>query len=109
MTKKAKTLKLHRWDDIRAGKMTAARVAELEQQVEQEIIDMDLKEIRELAGRTQNDIAAATKMTQSEISRLERRPDFLLSTLRRYIEGLGGELEVTARFGDRSVRLKAVG
>ena len=45
---------------------------------------------------------------QSEVSKAERRDDHLLSTLRRYIEALGGELEVVARFGDKSVRLKGV-
>jgi hypothetical protein len=36
-------------------------------------------------------------------------PDFRLSTLKRYVEALGGELEVVAAFGDKRVRLRAVG
>ena len=45
------------------------------------------------------------EMTQSELSRLESRTDHLTSTLRRYVEALGGKLEVTAVFGGRRVKL----
>jgi hypothetical protein len=47
-------------------------------------------------------------MKQSELSRSERREDHLLSTLRRYVEGLGGELVVVARLGGKAVRLRGV-
>jgi hypothetical protein len=47
-------------------------------------------------------------MAQSEISRLEKREDFKLSTLKRYVEALGGELEVWAAIGDKRMRLRAV-
>ena len=47
-------------------------------------------------------------MKQSELSRAERREDHLLSTLRRYVKGLGGELEVVARVGRKVVRLRGV-
>jgi hypothetical protein len=48
-------------------------------------------------------------MTQSEVSRLERRPDVRLSTLKRFVEALGGEVEIFATFGDKRVRLRAAG
>ncbi len=43
--------------------------------------------------------------TQSQVSETERRGDHRLSSLRRYIQALGGELENIANFGDRRVRL----
>ena len=49
----------------------------------------------------------ALKKAQSEISRLEGRSDYRLSTLQRYVAALGGELEVVASFGNRRVRLRA--
>ena len=70
---------------------------------------MDLRAIRELLGKTQVDLAEATDMTQSEVSRLERRPDVRLSTLKRVVEALGGEIEIFATFGDKRVRLRAAG
>ncbi len=69
---------------------------------------MNLQELRKLAGKTQTQLASATKMNQPELSRIERRDDHLLSTLRRYIEALGGELEVIARFDGKTVRLRGV-
>lgn len=68
---------------------------------------MDLRAIREMIGKTQSEAADTAEMTQGELSRLERRSDHLLSTIRRYIESLGGEVDVIARFGDKMVRLHA--
>ncbi len=99
----------HRWQDLRAKKLTPAQLEQIDREVEQELLEMDLRAVRELAGKTQIDVAEVTDMTQSEVSRLERRGDFRLSTLKRYVEALGGELEVVATFGDKRVRLRAVG
>jgi hypothetical protein len=52
--------------------------------------------------------AKAVKISQAELSRAEAREDHRLSTLRRYVEALGGEVEVIARFGDTSIRVKSV-
>jgi len=99
----------HRWQDLKKKKLTPAQLGEIDREVEQELLEMDLRAIRELAGKTQVDVAEVTDMTQSEVSRLEGRQDFRLSTLKRYVEALGGELEVVATFGDKRVRLRAVG
>jgi len=55
--------------------------------------------------KTQAEAARLAETTQSELSRLERRDDFRLSTLRRYVAGLGGSLELTVSFGSSSFRL----
>lgn len=60
-----------------------------------------LKDLRQAAEHTQQDLAAALNVGQEAISRLEKRSDMLLSTLRRYVEGMGGKLELVARFPDR--------
>jgi hypothetical protein len=57
---------------------------------------LPLRVLREAAQKTQADVARATEMDQSEISRLEQREDMKLSTLRRYVQALGGDVEVTA-------------
>lgn len=54
---------------------------------------------------TQAQVGASAAMTQSELSRLEGRSDHLTSTLRRYVEALGGRLEINAVFGERRVKL----
>jgi len=63
--------------------------------------------MRELLGKTQEEVAEVTKMTQWEISRMERRSDHRLSTLRRLVKALGGDLEVVANLGDKRVKLHA--
>jgi hypothetical protein len=84
------------------------RVEVKRQAIEQEILEEDLRGIRELAGKTQVEVAAVLEMTQGKVSAVERREDHLVSTLRRYVEALGGELEVTATFGDKKIKLHGV-
>lgn len=66
---------------------------------------VSLRELRRYAQRTQTQAAAAARMTQPELSRLERREDFLLSTLQAYVGALGGSLEVVISFGSSTFRL----
>lgn len=69
---------------------------------------LTLAELRRHRGLTQVEAAAAAGMDQSELSKAERRADHRLSTLQRYVEALGGELEVFARFGSKRVRIKEI-
>jgi len=57
-----------------------------------------LKDLREAVERTQEYLEARLGVGQETVSRIERRSDVLLSTLRRYVEAMGGELELIARF-----------
>ena len=99
----------HRWQDVRKKKLTLQQLEEIDRTVEQDLLAMDLQAVRELIGKTQADVAEVSDMTQSEVSRLERRPDVRLSTLKRFVEALGGEVEIFATFGDKRVRLRAAG
>jgi transcriptional regulator with XRE-family HTH domain len=67
--------------------------------------DMALADLRRAQERTQQQLAESLNVNQAWISRVERQTDMYLSTLRGYIEALGGELELTARFDDCVVRL----
>ena len=60
-----------------------------------------LKDLRQAMIKTQVDLAATLHIGQGSISRLEKRSDILLSTLRGYIEAMGGKLEIIARFPNR--------
>jgi len=60
-----------------------------------------LKDLRQAAKQTQQDLAAALGVGQDTISRLEKRSDMLLSTMRRYVEAMGGSLELVAQFPNR--------
>ena len=61
-----------------------------------------LKDLREAFAHTQVELAQSLGVGQDTISRIERRTDMLLSTLRRYVEAMGGRLELVARFPNRS-------
>ena len=69
---------------------------------------MNLRALRESLGKTQDEIARRAAMTQSQLSRLERRDDHLLSTLRKYVRALGGDLEVVAVLRKKRVSLRDV-
>ena len=60
-----------------------------------------LKDLRLAAQQTQVQMAAASGVRQDTISRLEKRSDMLLSTMRQYVESMGGQLELVAKFPDR--------
>ncbi len=67
--------------------------------------EVGLRELRALAGATQREVSEAMGMDQGQLSRLERQDDSLGSTLRRYVEALGGKLEITAVLGDKRITL----
>jgi transcriptional regulator with XRE-family HTH domain len=102
--------------------MKAARRRDAEDEVEpvrvlgrglraQRGVRLTLRGLRDATGKTQTDIAALTRIDQSDISRLERRSDFdecQVATLQRYIEALGGSLEIVATFGAKRITLAGV-
>ena len=60
-----------------------------------------LKDLRQAVEQTQEELASALGVGQDTISRLEQRSDMLLSTLKRYVEGMGGTLQLVAQFPNR--------
>ena len=96
------------WDEIEPRLFTPKERTAADRWVERELLELNLSELRRAVGKTQEQLAATARMRQSELSRAERRTDHLLSTLRRYVEGLGGELEVVARIRGKVVRLRGV-
>lgn len=60
-----------------------------------------LKDLRQAMQKTQEDLAATLHIGQDSVSRLEKRSDMLLSTLRGYVEAMGGKLELVAHFPNR--------
>jgi DNA-binding XRE family transcriptional regulator len=64
-----------------------------------------LAEAREDRAITQGDVARTLGVTQANVSRIEREGDLYLSTLRKYVEALGGHLEIAAVFPEKRVTL----
>jgi DNA-binding XRE family transcriptional regulator len=76
-------------------KKVEARVAQLLAE------EMTLRELRKARKLTQVRMAKALGITQDSVSRLEKRSDLLLSTLRKTVEAMGGNLSLVAEFPDR--------
>lgn len=64
-----------------------------------------LQELRTRRNVAQTTIASRLGVKQSTVSKIERRDDVTLSTLRRFVEALGGNLQVTATFADESLEI----
>lgn len=64
-----------------------------------------LTAMREARGATQRQIAEAWNVSQPNVSQVERTKDIFLSTLRKYIVALGGQIEVRAVFPDEVITL----
>lgn len=66
-----------------------------------------LASLRRGRGFTQERVAAALGISQSDVSKIERQRDMRISTLRRYLAALGAELDVVATFDDETVHLQS--
>lgn len=81
-------------------RMEPASRAQNRQRVRDELQRMALDELRSAKQLTQADMAEMLDVPQSSISRIERRADMYLSTLRNYIHAMGGVLQIQAVFPD---------
>ena len=93
--------KTHKFEDLTAAidadPVRSRRIAEIEQGIHTALALGEIRDMREL---TQGDIAEALKRSQANVSQVEHRSDLYVSTLRRYVEALGGKLEIAAVFDD---------
>jgi hypothetical protein len=96
------------WKSVRAERLDPPTIERVTRRARAQVEELTLQELRRGLSMTQVDVARTAEMTQSELSRLESRGDHLISTLRRYVEALGGQLEVSAVFGGRRVKLTEV-
>jgi hypothetical protein len=72
--------------------------------------EMTLQDLRKARALTQVRLAELLSIRQESVSSLEKRSDLLLSTLRSYVEAMGGELTLVASFPDRPpVKLATLG
>lgn len=94
------------WKALKNARLSPEARARVQAHVDAKLEELTLKAIREGLALTQVQVSRSAEMTQSQLSRVESGSDHLTSTLRRYVEALGGKLEITAVFGDRRVKLK---
>ena len=73
------------------------------------VAEMPLHELRQARKLSQETLAGILGKGQASVSKLERRTDMYVSTLRGVIAAMGGELDIVARFPDGSVRINQFG
>jgi transcriptional regulator with XRE-family HTH domain len=89
--------------DAIIAKLSPAQRKKVEARAAQLIAEeMTLRELRQARKLTQVRVAKTLGITQDSVSRLEKRSDLLLSTLRKTVEAMGGSLSLVAEFPDRA-------
>lgn len=89
--------KARNWSELK-GRMSREAQARVNARVRKTLEGMPLAEIRKAVGLTQVEIASALGQGQGSVSKIENEADMYLSTLRKYIEAMGGKLRLTATF-----------
>jgi DNA-binding XRE family transcriptional regulator len=93
------------WKDIR--RTHSPEVEErIRQSVEEAAIVMRLYQLRETRNLTQDNLAKVLEVNQGAVSRMEKRRDMYVSTLRSYIEAMGGQLQIKAIFPEGEVQIE---
>ena len=95
----------HKFKELQK-KTSPERRARVEERVREAIKEMALDELRTAREFTQAELSQVLRVDQGSISKLERRTDMYIGTLRRYIEAMGGSLQIRAVFPDGEVQIK---
>lgn len=93
-----------KFSELRA-RMSPDSQARAAARAEAMLLEMQLQELRKARSITQVEVARSMSVEQAAISRLERREDMYVSTLRDYIRALGGELKLVASFPDADIQV----
>jgi DNA-binding XRE family transcriptional regulator len=95
----------HSFAELRA-RLSPAAQAKAKEEALRLAEEMDLAEVRRALRLSQDEIAQTLGIGQGSVAKIEKRTDMYVSTLRRFIEAMGGELEIVARFPDHTVKIR---
>ena len=87
------------------NKLSAERKAKINERIKKALAEMPLAELRQARKLTQEQIARSMKIKQASVSKMEGQADMYVSTLRKYITAMGGELEIIAKFPDGNISI----
>lgn len=86
--------------------MSAAALEESRARAMEMLREIHLAALRRARELSQQDLADQLGIKQPKVSEMERRADMYVSTLRKYIEAVGGELVILARFPEGDIRIQ---
>lgn len=92
-------MKRHKWADIKARLRPETR-ARIKMEADRLSEELHLAQLRKAKGLTQEAMAELLGVSQAEVSKVERRTELYVGTLRKFIEAMDGELVLAARFAD---------
>jgi DNA-binding XRE family transcriptional regulator len=98
-------IKMHKWSDVKRRAFSPEQLKKLEAATAQDVLEYNLRELREACGLTQVEMAHRLESVQPSIARVEAGADSKLSTLRKYVGALGGELKIQAVIKGKTVDL----
>jgi DNA-binding Xre family transcriptional regulator len=93
-----------KWETLRAT-MSPKRGDANRLAAQKKMAEMPLEELRSARNITQTHLASLLQITQASVSKMEKRTDMYVSTLRSFVQAMGGELEIRAIFPDGTVKI----
>lgn len=93
------------WQELLDERLSPQEQDEVAAETRRMLAEMPLADLRRARELTQEALASLLDRNQSSIAAMEKRTDTYVGTLRRYIEAMGGELEIIARFPGGDVRI----
>jgi DNA-binding XRE family transcriptional regulator len=108
MSQKPSAKPSNKWSTLK-NRMSPQARARVDARVKKTLASLPLAEIRKAVGMTQEELARQLEQGQGSVSKIENAADMYLTTLRKYVEALGGELHLTVTFaGGRSFEIDHV-
>lgn len=98
---------MRRFDEL-TKKMSSKDRAEIKRRSAKLLAELPLEKLRSARELTQTDMAELLGVNQSAVSKIERRSDMYLSTLRSYVAAMGGTLQIKAVFPEGSVGIEVL-
>jgi transcriptional regulator with XRE-family HTH domain len=95
----------HKWKDIRR-KLSPEQEEETRRYVQAVVESVTLNQLREARKLTQASLASLLGVNQGSVSKMEKRTDMYISTLRSFIQAMGGELQIRAVFPEGEVAIE---
>ena len=95
----------HKWGDIRRT-LSPEQEAETRQYVNSVVQAVTLNQLREARSLTQANLASVLGVNQGSVSKMEKRTDMYVSTLRSFIQAMGGQLQIKAVFPEGEVEIE---
>ena len=90
--------------DLRA-KMSPESQARAQAKAQAMLAELPLAELRQARHLSQEQLAAELEIRQPAVAKMEKKTDMYISTLRRFVEAMGGKLEIRASFPDGEVKI----